>query len=411
MNYYRYKLITPNGDVDSGIARLPYKETLSAVNYLERDGNITLYVKKLSGLAKLAFRIVDLRPHRKLPRAVAAELMNNLALMLRAGMPMIAALEEMTQTEEFPTVSKDFQSIIERIKTGASFSEAAQAFPHIFPESVIFLIRMGEDTGRLEETLKDAAEHLLNMQKIVSDTKQALLYPCFVLVAIGGGMLFWFAYVVPKILGLFKELDVALPPITQMLIKMSEFFQAYYLHMMAASVVVLLLLGILRKKNLKCRKAMDTVLLHTPIVKNIIAASNLAYISEYFAMLINAGIDILQSVGILNNSVGNVVYRDKLAEVKGYLEHGEGISDSFRQALVFPNFVVRMISVGENSGTLPDQLNYIAEQYRNKLSIMVSTIGKTIEPLILMVAGTIFAIIIVGLFLPIYDLVSQVSSF
>ena len=99
-----------------------------------------------------------------------------------------------------------------------------------------------------------------------------------------------------------------------------------------------------------------------------------------------------------------------MAEVRSYLETGEGISDSFKQAVIFPNFVIRMMSVGENSGTLPEQLNYIADQYREKLTVMVATIGKAIEPLILVVAGTIFAVIVIGLFLPIYDLVSRVSA-
>jgi general secretion pathway protein F/type IV pilus assembly protein PilC len=270
---------------------------------------------------------------------------------------------------------------------------------------------MGEDTGKLDEMLKDAADHLLRMDKIVSDTKQALLYPSFVLTAIGGGLLFWFAYVVPKIVSLFKELDVTLPAITVFLIQCSEFFQAYYLHIIIATAGILIATVVLRKRSRRFRKVLDMALLRMPIAKSIATASSLAYISEYFSMLINAGIDILQSVSILGRSVSNEVYRDKLAEVKGFLENGEGISDSFKGAVIFPNFVVRMMSVGEYSGTLSDQLNYIAEQYRNKLSILVSTIGKSIEPLILMVAGAIFAVVIIGLFLPIYDLVSRVSSF
>ena len=411
MNYFRYKLITADGQVNAGVARLPYQETMSAVNHLERNGAVTLYVRKLGGLVRWFFQLLDMRPQRKLPRTLIAELLNNLALMLRAGLPMVTALEESARTEEFPNLGRDFEEIIERIKGGSSFSEAAGRHRHIFPRNVLYLIRMGEETGQLDQMLKDSAEHLLRIQKIVSDTKQALLYPCFVLTAISGGMLFWFAYVVPKIVGLFKELDVALPKITQILIRLSEIFQAYYLHMIIAAVGLLMVMAILRKRSRRVRKSMDLVMLKVPVAKSILTASILAYISEYFAMLMNAGIDILQSVNILHSSVGNEVYRDKLAEVKGFLEHGEGISDSFKLALIFPGFVVRMMSVGENSGTLTEQLNYIAEQYRSKLAILVATIGKSIEPLILMVAGTIFAVIIIGLFLPIYDLVSRVSSY
>jgi type IV pilus assembly protein PilC len=411
MNYYRYKLITADGQIDAGVAKLPYQETMSAVNHLERNGAITLYVKKLKGVTQWPFRLADLRPQRKLSRTLIAELLNNLSLMLRAGMPMVTALEEAAQTEDYPKVANDFKEIIERIKGGSSFSDAARQHPNIFSQNVIHLIRMGEDTGKLDQMLKDAADHLLRIDRIISDTKQALLYPCFVLVAISGGLLFWFAYVVPKIVSLFKELAVNLPPITVFLIHCSEFFHTYYLHIIICAVAMVLATGILRKRSRRFRKASDLVWLRIPVAKSIITASVLAYISEYFAMLINAGIDILNAIGILSNSVTNEVYRDKLGEVKGFLENGEGISDSFKAARIFPNFVVRMMSVGEYSGTLPEQLNYIAEQYRNKLSILVSTIGKSIEPLILIVAGTIFAVVIIGLFLPIYDLVSKVSSF
>ena len=410
MNYFRYKLITANGEIASGVAKLPYQETMSAVNHLERDGSVTLYVKKLGRLTRWLFQLGDLRPQRRLSRTILAEILNNLALMLRSGMPLVTALEESSQTEEYPSVARDFAQIIERIQGGASFSDAAGHFPHIFPQSVLHLVRMGENTGRLDNMLKDASEHLLRIQKIFSDTKQALLYPAFVMFAISGGMLFWFAYVVPKIVGLFKELDVALPRMTQVLIHLSELAQLYYLHFIIGAAAAVVIAALLRKRSRGFRRALDALLLKLPIAQSIVAASNLAFISEYFAMLINAGIDILQSVGILKEAVGNEVYRDKLAEVRASLEVGEGISESFKQAVIFPNFVVRMIGVGESSGTLSEQLVYIADQYRNKLSILVATIGKSIEPLILMVAGTIFAVVIIGLFLPIYDLVSRVGA-
>ena len=410
MNYFRYKLITANGEIASGVAKLPYQETMSAVNHLERDGSVTLYVKKLGRLTRWLFQLGDLRPQRRLSRTILAEILNNLALMLRSGMPLVTALEESSQTEEYPSVARDFAQIIERIQGGASFSDAAGHFPHIFPQSVLHLVRMGENTGRLDNMLKDASEHLLRIQKIFSDTKQALLYPAFVMFAISGGMLFWFAYVVPKIVGLFKELDVALPRMTQVLIHLSELAQLYYLHFIIGAAAAVVIAALLRKRSRGFRRALDALLLKLPIAQSIVAASNLAFISEYFAMLINAGIDILQSVGILKEAVGNEVYRDKLAEVRASLKVGEGISESFKQAVIFPNFVVRMIGVGEASGTLSEQLVYIADQYRNKLSILVATIGKSIEPLILMVAGTIFAVVIIGLFLPIYDLVSRVGA-
>lgn len=410
MNYFRYKLITADGSMVSGVVKLPYKETISAVNHLERDGSVTLFVSKLGRLAQWLWQISDMRPQRRLPRLMTAEILNNIALMLRAGMTLVTALEEAADTEEHSAAAGSFRDMIERIQGGTSFSDAAAKHPHIFPQTVLYLIRMGEETGQLEQMLKDASQHLQRIDRIASDTKQALLYPAFVLSAIGGGMLFWFAYVVPKIVGLFKELDVTLPTMTLFLIALADFFHEYYLHIIISLVVLGIAIATLRKRNRKFRKALDIVLLKIPVSQSIVVASNLAFISEYFAMLFNAGIDILQCLRILKESVGNEVFRDRLGEVGRSVELGEGIATGFKAAVIFPGFVVRMISVGESSGTLSDQLVYISEQYRQKLSVMVATIGKTIEPLILLVAGAIFAVIIIGLFLPIYDLVSRVAG-
>ena len=173
-------------------------------------------------------------------------------------------------------------------------------------------------------------------------------------------------------------------------------------------VVVSIMLGY--KHNRRIRKAMDALLLKLPVSGTIISASVMAFITEYLNLLLNVGIDILKSMNILKKSIKNEVYRDKLTEVSEGLTRGDGIAESFRRSVIFPTFVVRMIRVGEQSGTLPEQLSYIAEDYRNKLSAIVATIGKMIEPVMLLVAGAMFAIIIVGLFLPIYDLVSKVSA-
>ena len=410
MNYFKYKLIEPSGQINAGIAKLPYKEVMSVISYLERDGAITIYVKKLNRAAALIFNLGTLRLRKKLPSTVQVEILNNIALMLRTGVPIINALEEAAESTELPGIAGDMNDIIASIQGGASFSEAAQNYSHIFPESVIHLIKIGEETGQLDKMLKDASEHLKRIQVIVSETKQALLYPTFVFIAIGAGLIFWFYYVVPKILTLFTEMDVALPGITLFLVGVSDFVQNYIFYMLFGTVFTIVIISGARKKSRPFKKATDILLLKLPLTGTLISASVLAFITEYFALLLNAGIDILQSVKILEASMRNEAYREKLMEIGDYLTRGEGIAEAFKHAVIFPAFVVRMISVGEMSGTLSEQLKYIAEEYRNKLSVLVATIGKMIEPIVLIFAGTIFAVIIGGLFLPIYDLVSRLGG-
>ncbi len=226
----------------------------------------------------------------------------------------------------------------------------------------------------------------------------------------GTGLIFWLYYVVPKIVMLFKEMDVQLPGLTIFIIKTSEFVQNYIFQIFVVVILAVFILITLYKQNRSFKKSMDYVLLKLPVVGTLVNASNLAFITEYFALLINAGIDILQAIKIMQEAVDNAVYSDKLGEVRESLTRSETIAASFTAALIFPNFVCRMINIGEISGTMSDQLEYIAKDYSNKLAMLVSSLGKMIEPIVLIVAGTMFAIIIAGLFLPIYDLIGNLGG-
>lgn len=409
MKYYRYKLIAPTGQLSSGVIKLPYQDIMSAITHLERDGSITIFVKHVGPILSFLFKLVAMRLNRRIKRPVLAEMLNNISVMLRSGLALVSALQESAASADVPEVQGDINDIVMSIQGGASFSKAAVNYPHIFPSTVIHLIRMGEETGQLDNMTADASEHLKRMHDIISDTKQALIYPALVFLIMGGGLIFWFFYVVPKIVSLFKEMDVVLPPLTLFLIALSEFTRNHLAAVLLGAIAFISLILMGRRWSRPFKRFMDQCLLKIPIAKALITASNLAFITEYFSMLLNAGIDILQSFQILIDSVNNEVYRDKLIQIKESISRGDGISDSFRSANIFPAFVVRMINVGEMSGSLTEQLDYVAEEYRQKLNVLVASLGKMLEPFVLIVAGSFFAIIIIALLLPIYDLIGKVG--
>lgn len=371
MNYFKYKLIQPTGKAVSGIAKLPYNDEIAVMSYLERGESTAIYAKKLGHLASWIIRILSLRPQTRVSRPFQAEFLSNVSLMLRSGIPLTKALTEAANTTGRPRFDKDIKNIVFDIENGAKFSEAGEKNPHIFPPAVIRLMGLGGETGQLDKMFLDASEHIKRVHKIITDTRQALLYPTFVILSITVCFLFWFYYVVPKIVGLFKEMDVSLPPLTIFVLQVSNIVQAHILSMLACTAAVVFLLVIACKTYRKVRKARDILLLHLPISHTIVSASALAFVSEYLSLLLNAGIDIVQSVTIIKDSIRNELFRDKLELVRNGLADGMGIAESFQRATVFPSFVVRMVKVGEESGTLPEQLTYIAENYRNKLSIVV----------------------------------------
>ena len=170
MNYFRYKSIGSDGKVSSGILQLPYREITSATSHIERDGSVTIYVKKLSRLAGYLFKLAATLRRDKLSRPAQAELLNNIAVMLHAGMPLLTALEEAAASAPRPRLAADIKNMIANIQGGASLSEAAGHYRNIFPELIVLLMSIGEETGRIDQMLKAGAEHLTRMQRIISDT-------------------------------------------------------------------------------------------------------------------------------------------------------------------------------------------------------------------------------------------------
>jgi len=410
MNLFRYKLMQPTGEVVSNIINLPFEDVVSAITYLEREGNTTIYVKKLGPIYSFFIKLIKLGIRKKISRTFLAEFLSNVAMMLKSGIPIVTALEESAANSSRPDFESDINDMILNLQGGSSFSETIESNSHIFSKTTLHLVKIGEASGTLDERLKDASEHLKRIQAIISDTKQALLYPAFVFAAMGAGLLFWLYYVVPKIVVLFKEMDVQLPGLTIFIIKTSEFVQNNIFQIFVVAILIVLILITIYKNSRPCKKGMDFILLKLPVVGTLVNASNLAFITEYFALLINAGIDILQAMDIMQESVDNAIYSDKLGEVRENLTRSETIAASFTAVLIFPQFVCRMINIGEISGTLPDQLGYIAQDYSKKLARLVESLGKMIEPIVLIVAGAMFAIIIAGLFLPIYDLIGNLGS-
>lgn len=410
MNYFRYKLLNSTGNVVSGIVGLPFDDLLSAISYLEGNENTTISVRKMGVISSFVFRSLKRITRRKVKRKLLAEWFNNLSMMVKAGMPLVTALEESAGSLDHRDFKNDIKDMILSIKRGSGFSGAMDRHGHIFPKTVCYLARIGEESGTLDERLKDAADHLKRIQTIIDDTRQALMYPSFVFAAMGTGMVFWFYYVVPKIVALFNDMDVQLPPLTLFLVAISEFVQRFFMEITGSGILLFFLSAPLYQSLAPVKKSMDMILFKVPIISTLVQASTLAFITEYFSLLLNAGIDLRQSIKILEESIGNEVYRKKLGEIKNNLATGISISDAFTRARIFPAFICRMISIGEMSGTLPGQLDFIANDYKQKLNTLVAGLGKIIEPLVLVIAGLMFAIIIAGLFLPIYDLVGNLGA-
>lgn len=409
MAIYRFKILTPQGALETGIIELPFDDSLAAMRYLERRGGVALEVtpmpKALEG-AILWFRT----KFGGIERPDIAEFFNNMAMLTQAGVPVLSALEEIGDEVKKPALKMIVKFMCTDIESGQTFSEAITKHDRVFAPVLLQMIRIGEETGKLDEMLKKCSEHVLHLHEIITATKKAMMYPGFLSAVVLGAICFWFGYVVPQMIGLFKDLGVDLPTPTRMIMAVSEWFQSSALWVALWVVVLLVVSMVLRRYWPAYRYMMDALILKLPIAGMIVDASIVARICEFLGILIAAGIGVLRTLEIIADSTTNGVYIRRLKGVQESIKGGNTLTSSLREHQALHPFALRMILVGEQTGRLEEQTAYVAEVYRSKLKGLVDTLAKSLEPILLVVVGLVFAVIMAGLLLPIYDLIGKVGK-
>jgi type II secretory pathway component PulF len=368
-------------------------------------------------LSKKGLTLVDYRRRwftpggitgRRVKRMVAAEFLRNLAMIISGGVTLLQALEDFLDTPLEPALKKKLKLIHQRISEGFQLSEAIEEAGGFSP-FVVVLARIGEESGSLDRTLQDAADHLESIQDIINRTRSALSYPIFVLIAMGGALGFWLLYVFPQMLELFKGMGITeLPLTTTMLIGAVNLFKVWW-PIFPAFLVALGAIRLLAQRHKGIKFYWDLFWMKMPLFGTIIRASQFAFFFEYLSLLTRAGIDIVNSMEIMAASVSNQVMRQGLDRIKADVMAGHGLTDAFRATESFEPFIIRLVSVGEQTGNMPVQLKVLGDYYMKKVRTLVNTIAKTIEPVMIVFAGGMFVIIAMGLLGPIYDLMTRIQ--
>ena len=401
MSTFSYKAIDQNGVLKSGTTDADTIETV--YGDLASRGLNVLDVARASRLASGLARGFTFW---RVKRSEIAEFASNLSVIMKAGIPILDALDDISHTLDNKYLKKVVDDIRDRIQSGTSFSNALGQHPGVFPDIFIRLATIGEETGRLEGSIAEVAEHLQKMEDLAGMVKRALIYPIFALVVSGGALAFWIIYVLPKIMVIIKDMGIPLPFVTRVLFTVSNLMQAYWYVMLLMPVIFFITLKILKQKE-GTRFYIDLLKIKLPLVKQFVYNKLLAMFSEQLRILVVAGITIDRSLVIVGNAIGSEVFKRVLLKIRDQIMTGSRISDAMRQQSVFSPLVIRMVDIGESSGNLDSQFGFLSNYYYKRLSDVSEKLGKMIEPLMIAVVGVIFAIIIVGLLLPIYDIVTK----
>jgi type II secretory pathway component PulF len=408
---YYYRVLLPHGAVQRGVMRLAVERELSARLRLEAqtDGTVLTLWRLPAGLASLVSGVGRLFRQRLRPEDVVGFL-RDLGLMMSAGVPALEALRTLIDEGEHgdqPAVAELARHIRDDLNGGVGLTEAINRHPDVFPETVRNLVSIGEQSGTMDRMLRESAQHVERMIHIRRDIRTALIYPVFVFATILGVAGFWIYYVVPNMARLFKQLQAKLPPVTVALVDFADLVTTHLPAVVLAVVVLAVLAVAAFRRFERVQLATYTVLHRVPIVRNLLTSSGMAHITEHLAILVRAGLDLMASLHTLSRATKDRYYRVRLEQVAAAVGRGESVAQAMRRVGGFPAMAVRMVAVGEEAGSLDEQLHHLAEEYRKRLDVLVRSLAEIFKPVIILIAGGLFLFLIVALLLPIYDLVRQ----
>ncbi len=405
MNLYLIEALNREGKKERKIVEIDVEEEI--FRFLEFSGLIPLKIKKVPSF----YRYLNIKKYLyRIKKQEIIETLENLHIVIKSGIPVTNGLIDIAQDTENPALKEMLTDIAYRLQMGYTLSRAFEHYQETFSPVVVSLIKIGEETGSLDKTLKDASEHLKKIEDIKSKTKQALIYPTFAFVSVFGALIFWLVYVLPKIIDAFKDFNVQLPAMTVFIMYVSEFTRKYIILIIFFVLISFFLIAFLRKKSEKFRYETDKILLKLPVFGIITTNFNYAFFAEYIRLMLVSGVPLYQALNIMESSVKNMVFKTAIKNAREKIERGKSFSDSLKEEGIFSPIIIRMISIGEQAGRLDEQLNYISNYYYNKVDYLSQNIAKMIEPIVIGIVGGFMLIIMLGLVGPIYDLIAEVSK-
>lgn len=326
----------------------------------------------------------------------------------RAGVPLIEGLKDLRESVDNPALREITSSLVERIESGASLSQAMDDFPYAFDQVFVAMIRAGERSGKLVEILRSLTENLKWQDELITQTKKAFMYPIFVLVSVTGVVVALMVFLVPELVKFITSTGQELPVHTKALIWVSDSMRAYAHWGFAVIVGLVSLFKYLTKASANFRFAVDKFKLKMWVMGPVLRKLLVSRFTQYFGLLYNAGITVPECLRISEEIVGNRYLADAISRAAQMLEEGAQLSASFERTQLFPPLVLRMLKVGETTGALDSALQNIGYFFNRDVKDAIDRMQTMIGPMMTVVLGGILLWVIVSVMGPIYSTISTV---
>ena len=334
-----------------------------------------------------------------------------LAILLDAGLPLIRSLKTLERQAKNPAVKTILGKVAYSVEGGSTFSEALAQHPKSFDKLYLNMIRAGEAAGKLELILTRLAGFREKAAKIAGKVKSAMVYPAIVLTIAIGITIFLMIFIVPKFEVMFSEmLDGAqLPAITQFVMGISRWLQ----NNIIVAIVIVVVLVIAMKFILKTEQGrfyFDKAIYNAPVVGLLISRNAISKFSRTLGTLMGSGVPVLNALQIVRDTAGNELVSKAVQQVHDAVKEGEPMAPPLQATKIFPDMVISMIEVGEETGKLPDMLEKIADTYDEEVDNAVSALTSMIEPLMIVFLAVIVGGIVIALFSPLITIIQTLGG-
>ncbi len=401
---FRCRLASPNGEIVEGVYAAESETRLR--HDFEEKGLFILSLQPKGSIAGLSLRLPE---RRTIPTREFLVFNQELATLLKAGMPLVQSLDLLKRRVSSPIFHTVLDDVHERVRSGTALSDAFAAHADLFPRVYTASLFAGERSGSLDGVLRRYVEYTKIIATVKQKTVSALIYPA-ILVALSLGLVSIIVLkVVPQFSDFYGAFNAQLPLVTRIIVAVSNFIRTYVVFLVvgiaAAGVAIL---AWVRRPGQKAR--FDHVLLKVPVLGQVANKFATSQMARTLATLLGRGLPLVNALDIASRSVGNQFMASQLDVVASRVREGESLAGALQARGVFPDVAVKMAEVGESTGALQEMLNTVADFYDEEIATNMDRFITLVEPLMLVIMGIVIAGLLLALYMPLFQLSSVLSQ-
>ena len=326
------------------------------------------------------------------------------ATLIRAGVSLVEATSTLSKQATSKPLKKALETVEEDVRTGIPFSDAVRKHPKVFPELFINMMKSGEATGNIDDTLERLANSYEKSFRLLKKVQSTLTYPAMLLVLIVVVVVFMLMFIVPTFVESFESMDAELPTLTVWTVALGKWLRQYWWLPIGAVVIVVVVGQYLYRNNEKFHYTVHYILLKMPIFGPLLQKTAIARLTRNLSSLFSSAVPILQALTISQKVSGNPVVGKVVLEARASLEKGSSLTEPLEKSWIFPPMVTSMTRIGESTGSLDYMLEKIADFYEEEVDRNVDTLKSLIEPLMIVILAGAVGIIVAAIFLPMFSL-------